>query len=270
MRSSPITISVLICLISLATRAQEPASGKIALKISIETVESAPNLPDAPIRLVFEKPIKSKSNEPIPGELAKLKEGDNSIDVSNFPDGKFHIFLHRKGCAPQWIRVTIENGEATVNRSDITLYRTRYAIIHYAWNKKNGRELTGADVETGRVAVAHWGAFMPFHQDWQIWQSDSGRAATFGTTVSLDFHRIDNDYGFSDAPAGSTFDDLTEAPAPAPEKYRCISREARAGTLLFCRVQGTARDGDQLGYGKIEVEDITFTPPKGMKVFERE
>src|SRR5262245_15802216 len=134
MRNARIAALVLISLIALAARAEEPQPGKIALKISIESVEGAPNLPDAPIRLVFEKPIKSKSNEPIPGELAKLHEGDNTIDVSNFPDGKFHIYLHRKGCAPQWILVTIENGEAKVDRTDITLYRTRYAVIHYAWN----------------------------------------------------------------------------------------------------------------------------------------
>jgi hypothetical protein len=260
---------VLIGLISLATRAQEPQPGKIALKISIETAEGAPNLPDAPIRLVFEKPIKSKSNEPIPGELAKLKEGDNTIDVSNFPDGKFHIYLHRKGCAPQWILVTIENGEASVDRSDITLYRTRYAIIHYAWNKKNGRELTGGDVETGRVAVAHWGAFMPFYHDWQIWQCEDGRGGGFGSVLALQFHRISDNYGFADAPDGSNFDDLTSAPEPAMNNYKPKSREARKGTLLFCRVNGSSRDGDQLGYGKLEIEDITFTPPKGMKVIER-
>jgi hypothetical protein len=261
---------VLIGLIALMTRAEEPSSGKIALKISIESVEGAPNLPDAPIRLVFEKPIKSKSNEPIPGELAKLREGDNTIDVSNFPDGKFHIYLHRKGCAPQWILVTIENGEATVDRTNITLYRTRYAIIHYAWNKKSGRDLTGADVETGRVAVAHWGPFMPFHQDWQIWQCDDGRGGGFGSTLAFAFHRISTNYGFADAPDGSNFDGLTEAPAPEPGKYKCKSREASKGTLVFCRLNGDSHDGDQLGYGKLEVEDITFTPPKGMKVIGRE
>ena len=270
MRIVLIATSLLICLLALIARAENPPAGKIVLKISIETAEGAPDLPDAPIRLVFEKPIKSKTNEPIPGELAKLSEGENTVDVSNFPDGKHHLYLHRKGCAPQWILVTIENGEAKVDRSDTTLFRTRYAIIHYAWNKKNGRELTGGDVETGRVAVAHWGAFMPFHQDWQLWQCDDGRGGGFGATLALACHRISTDYGFADAPGGSNFDDLTEAPAPAPGTYKCKSREASKGTLLFCRVLGTARDGDQLGFGKIEIEDITFTPPKEMKVIGRE
>ena len=49
-------------------------------------------------------------------------------------------------------------------------------------------------------------------------------------------------------------------------KYECVSMKAEKGLTLFCRVEGNRKDG--LGYGKVVVEDITETPPAGIKVIE--
>ncbi len=265
---------VLMCAVNSA-RAEEPPPGKIKLKLEIERPADAPVLRDAPIRMIYQRPSRPTGKEPPAGEIAKLGEADNTVDLSTFPDGKHFFNLRREGCASQWIHVTITNGEASCDRSDITLYRTRYVIIRYAWNKKGERALAGDDVEIGRVALTHWTNLDFFKQDWQIWQGDGlggglGVGPTFGAIPALKFHRMGTEFGFADAPAGATFDELTEAPAPTfkkyNEKYRTESRDASPGLLIFCRVNGNRGAENCLGYGKIEVEEITLTPPKDVKI----
>jgi hypothetical protein len=267
-------ILLLLCAARVAL-AEQPLSGKVKLKFDIERPADAALLLDAPIRMIYKRPIRPQGNEPPAGEIAKLAEGENTVDLSTFPDGKHFFYLRRDGCAAQWIHVTITNGEATADRADVTLYRTRYVIIHYAWNKKGDRTLTGDGVETGRIALTHWTNLDFFGQDWQIWQGDGlggglGSGPTFGAIPALRFHRMGTEFGFADAPAGATFDELNEAPAPTfkkyNEKYRTESRDASPGLLIFCRVNGDRGAENCLGYGKIEVEEITLTPPKDVKI----
>jgi hypothetical protein len=267
-------VLLLICAVNSA-RAEEPPPGKIKLKLEIERPADAPVLLDAPIRMIYQRPTRPTGKEPPAGEIAKLAEGDNTVDLSTFPDGKQFFYLRRDGCAAQWIYVTITNGEASCDRTDLMLYRTRYVIIHYAWNKKGERALVGDGIETGRVALTHWTSLDFFKQDWQIWQGDGlggglGAGPTFGAIPALKFHRMGSEFGFADAPAGSTFDDLREAPAPTfnkmRETYKTTSRDATPGLLLFCRVNGGRTAENALGYGKIEIEEISLTPPKDVKI----
>jgi hypothetical protein len=260
-------ISLLCCLLAFGARAED-APGKLPLKLSIERPAAAPVLLDAPIRLIYRRPIQLKGNEPPGGEIAKLAEGANTVDLTTFPDGQHFFYLERTGCAAQWLNITVTNGECKADRDDVTLYRTRYVVIRYAWNKTGKRNLTGDGVQTGRVAITHWGRVPNIGRDWQVWQGDgSDSSVSWGDTPELSFHRIATDYGFADAPEGAKFDDLAEAPDVSDAKYQTKSCPATSGLLLLCRVSGDKPD--QPSFGKILVEDVTFTPPAGVKLIER-
>src|SRR4051812_5143159 len=127
---------VFICtLITTVAFAADPPPGKLAIKIDIDHPASAPLLLDKPAHLVYQPPRPRVGNEPPAGEIAKLSEGDNLVDVSTFPDGKHFFYIRREGCASQWIHLTVTNGDVKADRTNITLYHTRYVILKYAWNK---------------------------------------------------------------------------------------------------------------------------------------
>ena len=151
------------------------------------------------------------------------------------------------------------------DESNVTLYHTRYVVIRYAINTKGKRELTGDGVETGKLALTHWKGLPHFGQDWQLWQGENGQGAGFGPVPGLAFHRSGQDAGFAPAPEGAKFDELTEAPKISEAGYKCEGREATAGLILFCRIEGNKGN---LGFGKIEVLDVTLTRPKDVEVLE--
>lgn len=213
-------------------------------KIGIETQTS-----DFPPKVI-------KSMEGVP-------TGSAEMALSGITNGDYVVYFSAPGYAAQWQVLTVKQGKLEPDTIKVKFFRKRYVVLRYAFNTSGARELSGKDIKEGRVAVAHWGHLPYFGQDWQIWQRSPGDEM-FGDTPFLDFHRFSRGFGFAKVPKGAKFDDLNEAPMPTA--YECMSTKAEKGLMLFCRVEADRKDG--LGYGKVFVEDVTETPPEGIKVIE--
>jgi hypothetical protein len=191
--------------------------------------------------------------------------GVEEITLAEVLDGTYTVYFFSLGYANQWQQVTLDTQTKEPVELKAQLARTRYAVIRYAYNASGGRELSGTNIVEGRAAVAHWGALPFFSVDWQMWQKADGTNAArglFGDTLFLNFHRHVRGFGFLGAPKGIAFDQLKEA--PASDKYRDENFKAAKGLTLFCRINGDRPEGR--GYGKIVVEEITETPPVGIKI----
>ena len=218
-----------------------------------------------------EKPVKVKIEvkQSKPEERVLLQTvsdvlpGLTEVAISGASDGDYYVYFASPGYSPQFRYFTVEKGKIEKPERKVTLFRKRYVVLHYAFNMRGGREFSGKNVEEGRAAVSQWGTLPYFGEDWQIWQK-SLDGAMFGDTPFLEFHRHATGFGFAEAPKGVPFDELKEAPVDT--KYKCENKRAKAGLTLFCRVEGNNDEG--LGYGKLLVEDVTETPPPGIKVIE--
>jgi len=250
---------VLILLASALTRAQDATTkpSTFHLNLSFEDLADAPPADKSQATISMERGGKKPKEEP-----AKLVEGDNEIHLV-LPDGTHYLYIRCPGFAAQHVTVKVEDGELKNDSATVTLYHTRYVIIRYSFNKKGKRELTGNDVESGKLALTHWTGLPHFGEDWQLWQAETNTGGGFGAIPVLAFHRSSTESGLADVPENSKFEDLTEAPKPSEGGYQCKSTEATPGLMRFCRIQGN--DGN-LGFGKILVEDVTLTPPKDVKV----
>ena len=189
--------------------------------------------------------------------------GSTNVLLSGIADGDYFIFFSSPGYAAQWQGLTIKQEKSEPETMSVKLFRKRYVVLRYVFNTSHGREFSGNNIKEGRAAVGHWGSLPYFQQDWQIWQKSSGDDL-FGDTVCLDFHRFSKGFGFATVTNGIAFDDVKEAPTQA--EYKCRSMKAENGLMLLCRVEGDRKAG--LGYGKVFVEDVTETPPKGIQVIE--
>ncbi len=210
--------------------------------------------------------VEIQTGELTPKVLKKLDDaqpGSNALGLSDLADGDYLVFFSSPGYAAQWQSLTVKQGKGEPSEMKVNLYRKRYVVLRYVFNTSGGRELSGKSIKEGRAAVAHWGSLPYFQHDWQIWQKASG-GDMFGDTPFLDFHRSSKGFGFAKVPDGVAFDDLKETPANA--QYNCMSTKAEKGLTLFCRVEADRKNG--LGYGKVVVEDVTETPPAGVKRVE--
>lgn len=196
-------------------------------------------------------------------KMDDVPTGSAEMALAGITNGDYFVYLSSPGYAGQWQALSVKQGKLEPDTIKVKLFRKRYVVLRYVFNTSGARELSGKDIKEGRAAVAHWGHLPYFGQDWQIWQKSSG-GEMFGDTPFLDFHRFSKGFGFAKVPVGAVFDDLKEAPAPTA--YECMSTKAEKGLMLFCRVEADRKDG--LGYGKVLVEDVTETPPEGVKVIE--
>jgi len=208
--------------------------------------------------------LKSENSRNIIQTLPDLLPGTTKLTFPGLTDGNYYVYFSAPGYAPQWQRVVIKQGAADMGAFKVTLYRERYVILRYAFNTAGDRKLAGESLKEGRAAVSHWKGLPHFHGDWQIWQKTENGTGLFGDTLFLEFHRYSKGFGFAKAPAGVAFKDLLEA--PENNAYRCENTKAVKGLLLFCRIEGNSLQ--ETGYGKVMVEDITETPPPGIKVIE--
>ena len=208
--------------------------------------------------------IKTKTGEVIK-KIDDLRPGSADMALSKVPDGDYHVYFSSPGYATQWQRLKVNQEVGEPGSMNVKLFRKRYVVMHYVFNTSGGLKLSGSDIKEGRAAVAHLGQLPFFGEDWQIWQGSPGNDL-FGDTPSLKFHRISDEgrFGFAKAPTGVAFDALKEIPANI--KYSCDNMKAEKGLTLFCHVESGNDDG--LGYGKVIVEDVTETPPAGVKVIE--
>lgn len=234
--------------------AQPAKSKEPSLRLDLATEDARP----ARIK------VEIKSSEARPKVIRKMEDvssGLAELALSGVTNGNYFVFFSSPGYAAQWQALTVKQGKAEPDKMGINLFRQRYVVLRYAFNTSGGRVLSGRSVTEGRAAVAHWGGLPYFQQDWQIWQKSLG-TDLFGDTPYLEFHRYSKGFGFAKAPKGVAFDDLKEAPAKT--EYRCANLKAEKGLTLFCRIEANRKEG--LGYGKVVVEDVTETPPAGVKV----
>jgi hypothetical protein len=246
----------------------EPSSGpatSFKLTLDFEDLDDVSVLDKYAI-LLNQRPLRSDTRPAGQvGQIAALINGENTLDLSVFPDGKHYLYLVAKDFAPQWFVITIAGDRVTPASTAITLYRTRYVIIRYAFSRV-GKDLTGTSVRSGRVAVTHFTGPPDFDQDWMVWQADKPGSHSFGPIPVIQAHRIQSGYGFAMAPEHSRFEALTTA--PADDNYRPRSFSADPGLIFFSRVNGNLKAPKQLGYGKILVEDVTTTRPSNVQVLE--
>jgi hypothetical protein len=83
------------------------------------------------------------------------------------------------------------------------------------------------------------------------------------SVAMLHFHRLYDGYGFTDFPAGLSYESATHAPTNG---YRCVNQIARPGLKLFCRIKGGRRK--DRGYAKLEVLEVSTNRPTGIKIYE--
>jgi hypothetical protein len=243
-----------------------PMSRQLELNVSFEQLDLDPSAEPPVVRLHYPHPVRPEGPLPPAGDVALLSPGANRVDLSAFPDGSHYVYIVADGFAPQWIRVEIGHGEVVSGSAEVELYRSRYVIVRFAVNTSGGRELEGPDVREGRVAVTHFGGFDAFGHDWQVRQAQAGGGG-FGPVAYLSFHRVIGGYGFLEAPPEAEFEDLTVAPLGA--SYTTESLEAYPGLLLVCRINGDRRPPDEMGYGKVLVEEVTLERPVDVPIVER-
>jgi hypothetical protein len=208
------------------------------------------------------------SNRQVIKTVEGLRPSIVDLAMTEVADGQYFVFFSSPGYAGQWRRFEVVRGKTVPADLKVQLFRKRYVVIHYAFNKSGGRELSGGDMIEGRAAVTHWGGLPLFWHDWQIWQKPDTNAHNpasrelFGPIPYLTFHRYVKGFGFLRAPDGVEFDKLRQAPESLT--YKCENLKAVKGLTLFCRVNGDRKEG--LAYGKVMVEDVTESPPPGIEV----
>ena len=222
----------------LSTEDMRPAEIKIEIRTSGVGAKVVKQINDAPI-------------------------GPGGIGLSDVPDGNYFVYFSVPGYASQWQTLKVAQGRGNPAEMNVKIYRKRYVVLHYVFNLAGQRDLAGDGLEEGRMAVSHWSGLPHFWGDWQVWQKSSD-AGLFGDTPYLEFHRFSQQFGFAKAPAGVAFADLKEA--PPNDAYQCVDTKAAKGLTLFCRVHGNQKE--DVGYGKLTVEDVTDTPPAGVKVVD--
>ena len=173
------------------------------------------------------------------------------------------IYFHCLGYATKLISIKVTDGKATPKQAKIELFRNRYVVLRCAFNTNGRRELDGDGVKEQRLALSHWTGANPFSQDWWICQKSS-RNTMICDTPYFEFHRYTTGFGFARPGPGTSYEQMKEAPASG---YCCENIKAEKGLVLFCRVNGNAKEG--IGYGKILVEAITENPPEDVQVVDR-
>jgi hypothetical protein len=207
------------------------------------------------------KPDPNQKTAPKARSLGKLKAGENVIEMKGFPDAeRYVVYLSSPGYATQWIPVKVEDGKVVSPDEKITMYKKRYVVLRYVFNRKGRSLKPGPGVESRRVTLEHWGQAGPMGEDWHVWQA-SQDAGGFGDRMTLTFHRIGPGFGFAEPPAGTKFEDMVEAPED-PGEYHTKTFDAEKGLVLYCRVNGNNPKDGQTGWGKISVEEVGVGEPK--------
>jgi tetratricopeptide (TPR) repeat protein len=224
--------------------AAEAGGSELAMMVTLEA--------DAhdPLKFVlkdtYPRPLKTW-DDVVPGEVR--------LGLPKLENGRYWLEITANGYALQRFSFEVTEQGIQVAQNRVGLYRRRYVVLRYAVNKVGERNLTGADVKEGRVAISV--ASVPdLHGDWSIHQVKA--------SPTFRFHRMAEGYGFASPPAGASFDKIDLA--PHPDQYTYDSVEAKKGMILLNRIEGNGPA--ELRYAKILVEDITETPPKEIQVID--
>jgi beta-lactamase regulating signal transducer with metallopeptidase domain len=221
----------------------ERTSGEVAVRVRLEDDILAP----VTLALRDSTGTTLKTWEyPEPGEI-RVKLPELEHDRYTLVAG---AEIHSPASTP--IAVTAAGVEPA--EAQLELYRARYLILRYAINTKGRRNLSGADVKTGRVAVAF--GRVPELVDWSVGQRE-------GKPIVV-YHRALPDTGFTTPAAGQSFDELETA--PLAEEYSPGAITFEKGMVLFNRVVGHRPQDAR--YAKLVVEDITEARPQDVEIID--
>jgi hypothetical protein len=73
-----------------------------------------------------------------------------------YPDGQVYLHFFAPGYARQWTVFEVKAGHFVRGGGEVKLWRNRYAVVRYAFNRASTRNLKPDAVEAGRIAVTHW------------------------------------------------------------------------------------------------------------------
>ncbi len=180
-----------------------------------------------------------------------------TLDLTGLEPDNYYLYVYAEGYLKRLTGINVSRDGVGVSSPDFMLYRKRYVVLRYASNHSGSRDLSPGKVGQRRVAVADLGEVPELRGDWRVRQQ--------GEEVSLEFYRMQSYFGFAPAPAGATFDQLRLA--PENDQYRCTNVRATPGLLLFTRIHGNNQS--DACFAKIEVEQVTETPPPNVEVIAR-
>ena len=226
-----------------ADPASDRTSGLVTAMVSLEDDARAPVKLE--LRDNFGKMLKVW-NSGEPGEIrATLPELEHD---------RYSLAASAEGYSP--VRTEIKVSDEGVEPADaqFELYRIRYLVLRYAMNTKGERNLTGANVKGGRVAILF--GKIPELQDWSVGQSNG--------QLKVIVHRVLHNTGFAPAAEGASFEELDLA--PPTEDYSPDEFTFEKGMILFNRVVGHRPEFAR--YAKLLVEDITETRPENLTIID--
>ena len=223
------------------TSAIDESSGQLAVNVRLEADARLP----VSLELIgrFGKSIKTWDPQN-PGNLRVILPG--------LEHDRYFLIASAKGYSPASVPIVVSKDGLESTQAQIALYRVRYLIVRYVINFAGERNLTGANVKDGRVAIVV--GRIPELQDWDVQQSD-------GQVKAIVRRRFGN-AGFALAPEGSSFDKLDTA----PEEYSLFDLPFEKNMIVFNHVVGN--DPHDARYAKLLVEDITETRPKNLKIID--
>ena len=218
------------------------ASGELTVTVGLEDGALAPVRLE--LRAMSRKlPLKVWDGEK-PGtirvQLPQLQQGLHVLITSSEGYGSVRTLFQVSGAGPNPAEVSIK------------LFRIRYAVLRYAMNTKGGHNLTGENVEEGRVGIVV--GSVPQLRDWIVDQIEG--------KPTLKIMRITPNTGFALAHQGDKFEDLDRA--PANEDYTPAGLPLEEGMILFNRVMGSRPEDAR--YAKLLVEEITEKRPENLQI----
>ncbi len=194
--------------------------------------------------------------------ISNFPPGKASLDLGIRTNGRHYLKFRREGYALQQFTLDLANGIPREPLPPIRLIRSRYAIIRVTHATSGQPKLTGPGLKQVRLALTHMAAPENLGSyDWSVVQAGetNPRKERGGPQVWLHFHHPYKGFGFVPARPGESYDTMLEAPA---EGYSATEIRPTPGLCLYYRNFGNGTT-DQ-GYGKIEIETITETPPPGI------
>jgi hypothetical protein len=182
------------------------------------------------------------------------ERGEIRVRLPELEHDRYTLVARAEGYSPASTQFAVSDAGLTPTDAPIELYRVRYLILRYVINTKGDRNLTGADVKAGRVAVLF--GEIPKLVDWSVGQSEG--------LLKVVYHRALLNTGFASAAAGASFDDLEMA--PPMDDYDPTKFTFEKGMILFNRVVGSRPE--EARYAKLLVEDITETRPQDLEIID--
>lgn len=189
-----------------------------------------------------------------------------TLQPGELPDGGYQLLASAYRHQEEYIAIRIDSSRVHSRADQIRLSRKRFAVLRYACNHSGGRSLQPPQAKEKRVVAGPRAIIPDLSGNWLIMQRYHR-----STQKPVLFMRLTEEiHGFGVMPAESnmTFERLLKAPAPwqygSPDRE--ISLYLRPGLLLTSHIPDAP--GVKKRHAKIEILDVTDTPPDDLPLFE--